>query len=305
MLEAFAPLSVRRGVRDPLPYSEGVPEHIWQQALAWVTAQIHPHTMGDTDLALMVAHLGMPSDGQSYLSNRVVGYCRSGDDAFLDVLDYLLHTCVTRQAFVNGQWVSSRSDENTSVQVLTDLLAAGRSCWKVGWVEESSGDASYRVIRRQYRLERRVTEAAEQEYLHARGIGGKAGDKLTEAWHAAYGHHEDAGQCWKASIAAVEAALQPIVAPKEESARLGKMRKQIRDAPQKWMCALPVWDDEGLSSVEAFLTVLNRITYEDGRHGGDVRVPDMKQARAVLMAAVTVVEWTRSGVFARAEGARE
>lgn len=304
MLETFAPLSVRRGLREPLPYSEGVPDHIHQQAFAWVAAQIDPRVFDKADLALMVARLGMPRDGQNLLTNRVLGYCRSDDDAFLDVLDYLLHLRVTQQTFVNGEWMSGRSDEDIPVQALSDLFDAGRSCWKVGWIEESSGDASYRVVRQQYRLERRVTEAAEQEYLYARGIGGKAGDKLTEAWHAAYGHHEDAGQCWKASISAVEAALQPIVAPKEESARLGKMRKQIRDAPQKWICALPVWDDEGLSSVEAFLTVLNRITYEDGRHGGDVRVPNLQQARAVLMATVTVVEWIRGGVFARAEGAR-
>lgn len=303
MLDAFVPLSVRRGLRDPLPYSEGVPEHIRQQAFSWVATQIAPSVFTTAELSLLVAHLDVSGGVQISMRNRVMEYCDSSDHAFLDVLDYLLHTRTTESHFVDGHLISGRgTGPDVAVEELSNVLDAGRSCWKIGWVENSSGDASYRIVRRQYCLGRRVTEAAEQGYLQARGISGKAGDKLTEAWHAAYGRDGNAEQCWKASIAAVEAALQPIIAPKEENARLGKMRKQIRDAPQKWVCVLPVWDDEGLSSVEAFLAVLNRITYEDGRHGGDSRVPDMQQARAVLMAAVTVVEWIRDGVFARVEG---
>jgi len=304
MLENFAPLSVRRGLREPLPYSEGVPEHIHQQAFSWVENKIDWRAPDNADLNLMVARLGIPSNGQNLLKNRVLGYCRSDQDAFLDVLDYLLHNSFAQKTFINGERVFGRDDDNDpTVQDLSDLLDAGRSCWKVGWTENHNGDASYRVIRQQYRLERRVTEAAEQEYLQARGIGGKAGDKLTEAWHAAYGREENAEQCWKASVAAVEAALQPVVSPNNTGARLGTMRGDIKAAQHKWECDLPVWGDEKITAVEAFLNVLNRITYDTGRHGGDERVPEMREARAVLMVVVTVVEWVRDSVFRPAERA--
>ncbi|MFC4902707.1 hypothetical protein [Kocuria oceani] len=112
-------------------------------------------------------------------------------------------------------------------------------------------------------------------------------DKLAEAWHVAYGRAEDAKQCWKASVVAVEVALQPVVSPKNPGAGFGAMRKDIKAAPQKRECDLPVWGDEKLSLVEAFRNVLSRVTYE---HGGDDRIAEMREAHAVLMAAVLVVE---------------
>ena len=87
-------------------------------------------------------------------------------------------------------------------------------------------------------------------------------DKLAEAWHAAYGRAEDAKQCWKASVVAVEAALQPVVSPKNPGAGFGAMRKDIKATPQKWECDLPVWGDEKIPLVEAFRNVLSRVTYE-------------------------------------------
>lgn len=298
MPESFAPLSVCQGWRDPLPYREGVREHIRQQALNWVLDRINersftPHT------PLVVAHLGMPETLSRTLNSRVMDHCESSDEGFLDVLDYILHTRTTEHRSLSGYSVPRR-DTDLQVQGLTRLLDAGRSCWKVAWTEEPAGDLT--TTRRRYRIKRRVTEGAEQEYLQARSIGGKAGDKLTEAWHAAYGCEEDAEQCWKASVAAVEAALQPVVSPKSPGAGLGAMRMDIKAAPQKWECDLPVWGDEKITPVEAFRNVLSRVTYENGRHGGDSRVAEMREARAVLMVAVTIVEWLRDGVFRCAGG---
>lgn len=264
----------------------------------------------DVELSTMVAHLQMPTFKEAdligfremALDGRVMAYCDSDDDAFLDVLDYLLHTRTTRHLPV-GEYSLSGGDKDAAIQRLSALLDAGRSCWKVSWTETSAGDPSHPITQRRYRLERRVTETAEQEYLQARGIGGKAGDKLTEAWHAAYGRTENAEQCWKASVSAVEAALQPVVSPNNTGARLGTMRGDIKAAPHKWECDLPVWGDEKITAVEAFLNVLNRITYDTGRHGGDEQVPEMREARAVLMVAVTVVEWVRDSVFRPTEGA--
>lgn len=298
MFEPPAPLSFRRGLCDPLPYSEGVPEHIRQQAFSWVSTLINDRSF-HIDVSTMVAHLQIPAFKGATLEHRVMAFCRSGDDEFLDVLDYLLHTRTTIHLPLGRYGLSGR-DKDTAVQALTKLLDAGRSCWTVSWTE-TSDEGSLSSTTRRYRLERRVAKATEQEYLQARDIGGKAGDKLTEAWHAAFGRSENAEQCWKASVAAVEAALQPVVSPNNSGARLGTMRKDIKAAPHKWECDLPVWGDEKITSVEAFLSVLNRITYDDGRHGGDDRVPGMREARAVLMVAVTVVEWVRDKVFRPAE----
>lgn len=294
MPNAFVPLSVRQGSRDPLPYSEGVPGHIRQQAFSWVRSRISTSGFAP-QVSLMVAHLGMPIVERTTLEERVMQYCRSSDEAFLDVLDYLLHTRTTEHHPMSAYSIPRR-DIDTAVQTLIDLLDAGRSCWKVSWVEESIGDTT---TRRQYCLERRVTEAAEGEYLRAREIGGKAGEKLTEAWHAAYGRDENAEQCWKSSIAAVEAALQPVVSPKNPGAGLGALRNDIKAAPQNWECDLPVWGDEKITPVEAFVSVLSRITYENGRHGGDARKSTIREARAVLMIAVAVVEWMRDEMFRR------
>lgn len=301
MSEPFVPLSVRRGLRDPLPYSEGVPEHIRQQAISWVSKLVRGSSF-NIDVSTMVAQLQIPELRQGGLEDRVITFCTYDDDTFLEVLDYLLHTRTTTHrplgeySVFEDEHAFSRADKDPAVQELSNLLEAGRSCWTVGWVE-TSGEGPFGSSTRRYCLERRVAEGTEQEYLQARGIGGKAGEKLTEAWHAAFGRAEDAEQCWKASVTAVEAALQPVVSPNNSGARLGTMRNGIKAAPHKWECDLPVWGDEGITSVEAFLNVLNRITYDNGRHGGDDRVPEMREARAVLMVAVTVVEWVRDGVF--------
>lgn len=305
-------------MRDPLPYSEGVPGHIRQQAFSWLSERMG--TRGFTvNVSMMIAHLAIPEGWERDFDNirplslnvRVQKYCQSDDDAFLDVLDYILQQFVMNRLHGKTIQISRNDGERAGVRAvsnLAQLLDAGRSCWRVGWTEEESDDSQ--VIHRRYCLERRVTEAAESEYLRARGIGGKAGAKLTEAWHAAYGRTENPEQCWKASVAAVEAVLQPVVSPQNPSAGLGAIRGDIRAALHKWECDLPVWGDERktwtdekTASVEAFLSVLNRVTYEKGRHGGDDRAAEMREARAVLMVAVTIVEWVRDDVFRSAKRA--
>lgn len=300
MTEPFQPLSVRNGTRDPLPYHDGIPEHLESQLLAWVGAEIGPQDSVIVS-AIMLAELQIPPSQTARTDQqRILHYCGRGNTETLDVIDYLLASHPVFSAEID--------DAPTAVLAMSYLLGGGRSLWTVvlvaaetvGQLPGFTEQSPYRAV-----LQRRVPKAVEEQYLAARGIGGTAGDQLTKAWHAAYGLDADAEVAWKAAIKAVEAALTPVVEPDTDRSSLGKLRKLIAAAPHKWVCDLPVWDDEKMTEVDAFLQCLSRVTYDYDRHPstGGAPVLTLEAARAVLMQAVTICEWIRTGIFRRADTA--
>jgi hypothetical protein len=223
-----------------------------------------------------MAHLQIPPSAKpGWALDHVFEYCRRDDDQFLDVIDFVL------RRFPIGA---------PRLRALDELLNDGRSCWKIGRADT-------------LQLERRISEQAESMYLSALTSTTGASTHLQAAWSAAYGRPIDAKRAWHEAVAAVEAALQPIVLPKATRASLGSLQNALREAPVKWVCSLPLGSKEEIDSMEAFSTVLDRVMYEPGRHGTDGGTATIEEARSVLMVAVTIVEWVRTGVLAPADNA--
>ncbi|WP_156523338.1 MULTISPECIES: hypothetical protein [Kocuria] len=278
MTESFEPLSVRRGRRDPLPYVDGIPNHIYLGVMEWVKDALS--TVDERVEMLMAAKLSIVPGATYY--HGIIDACRKSEDIVLDVVDYIFRQGICLY-------------KNQALE-LGEILDAGRSLWTVGFPED--GSKPY--------LQRRVPESVEKRYLAARATEGLVKDQLTLAWHKAYGREEDAEGSWKAAIKAVEATLGPIVTPRNSGASLGQIRASIADGEKKdkWVCSLPLWGDEtvkGMTSVQAFLQVLSRLPFDVGRHGTDNRQADITQARAVMDIAVVIINWVNQGVFKAAK----
>jgi len=162
-----------------------------------------------------------------------------------------------------------------------EILDTGMSVWTVGEDGES--------------LVRRVGQTAGEALSRALEPDDEAARHLSEAWHDAYGLDPNPGEACGNATKAVEALLRPIVAPGNKVATIGSMRGEIRNTPARFRFLVD--PDEG-----AFLPFLNVVYYKGGRHGGDTKAPPtLEEARACVQMAVTLVEWLRSGVFARTE----
>lgn len=157
------------------------------------------------------------------------------------------------------------------------------------------GGSTLRVSPSKRALDERVSDAAEKAVTVAVTPGDAAAGHLVEAWDAAHSREPDAERACAMATRAVEAILKPIASPKDRVATFGKMKAAIRDSPSSF--AFELADDAA-----AFLPYLELAGYQPGRHGGDDKAPpSLAQARAIVQAAVMLVEWIRTGVFRRAD----
>lgn len=231
----------------------------------------------------MNAALGIPSSDYGRFQ-AVRDHCVDDIDT-LDVIDYILQHCHA---------------DSVEGPILSDLLDAGRSQWKLLFIEEEfedeygaphSGD--------HFMLVARVSKELESIYLGARSASEVAGGSLTLAWALAYGRDEDPKGAWRAAIAAVENVLQPIILPKNSSASLGHIKREIEKCPDKFDSLLPTWPSDKISSIDAFKRVFNILTYEPGRHGTDPTIPAIETARSVVAVAAVIVLWVQEGMIRR------
>ncbi|MBN6754328.1 hypothetical protein JRG18_12620 [Kocuria palustris] len=298
MSEPYQPLSVRTGQRAPLPYHEGVPSHLQSELLDAVRFGAAEADGGDV-ASLMVLELQIPQDySGADPMDRIVSYCQASSENFLDALDYVL-AC---QRVYN---LDPASASGIIGEVFLSLELGG-SVWRVvidpvAEDQRSSGPAWSYGSKFRAGLRRRVPVAEEDLYLSALDSQGGAPGHLRTAWHAAYGRPAEPLKAWQSAIKAVEAALQPIVEPDNPAARLGAMRSKILQGRDNFRCELPIWANADADDpVEAFTQALSRVTYEPARHGASEQDWTPEQAQAVLGQAVTICEWIRLGIFARA-----
>lgn len=268
----YEPLSVRRGLREPLGFHPGIPPHIRVQVTEWVK----PHLIDRTGQPVTEVLDGVISRMQWPIVEHdafdrlraVMRFVQGNEDYFLDLLHLLCQA-------------TSRPDRYE----LDRILEVGMSEWRV-MLDDPSG------------LEERLTDETRAAFSAAMSHEDGAVEHLADAWSKAFGRTQEPGGAWHAAVKAVEAVLQPVVEPKNPTARLGTMVPALKAKPEKWTFVLA--SPDGQYTAEVFLRALQVVGYEPGRHGTDPERATIEQARVVVLQAVTIVEWLRAGALKQA-----
>lgn len=200
------------------------------------------------------------------------------DDTLLQFVDYCI---ATENAFTRA-----RNDE------LEAILSECGSAWKVGTRDGFAG------------LERRVPLGVQDAAENTMTTAGHAGNRLSQAWHAAFGVSPDPSKAYSLAIKAVEDAAKHAVTPNDALATLGKMNNVIRDQAD-W--SLPLQREDSTFSTKDVLLAMSRSLWagQVDRHGG-TDTPDTppidvtkEAAEVAVMLAVPLVQWFTSGAADR------
>lgn len=171
---------------------------------------------------------------------------------------------------------------------LESILSAGSSAWKVG---ERDGFAG---------LERRVPEGMQIAAESAMNRPGDGGRLLAEAWHATYGVNRQPDLGYRKSIEAVEAVVLPLVAPKDDTATLGKAIGQMR-AEGNWK--LPFIKEHKENPSQGVVLGMMQALWSghSDRHPGTASyvLSTQEAAEAAVSLAVTLVNLFSNGGIAR------
>lgn len=187
----------------------------------------------------------------------------------LDLLDYCLG--------VRHDWAGA--------QELESVLARSGSAWTVG--EDHEGRLG---------LTRRVDEtvlAAAAEEMKQRS---NPSSYLRSAWHHVYGRNPNPSTAYHDAVRAVEAAVRPVVTPRDGQATLGRMIGALRDKPGKWDTVIGDVD-----TVRKMMATIWKSQFD--RHGTDDTTKALNvsqsEAEAAVQVAVTLVQLFRTGAIRR------
>lgn len=270
-MSSWQPLSVRRRLREPDGPYDGVPGHLEHALIEWLRnlfwdpdEEIDRAVLGGV---VAYTHLETPRGlPPSLLLQHVLDSCREDEDVCLDIVDAALHV----------------THDTHATATLGHLLRAAGSEWKVN--SDRRG------------LEQRVDESANESFQLATAPADEASGQLREAWSAVYGRQPNPSDAWDHAIKAVEAVLVPIVTPNDARPTLGRVLGQL--ASSRVTLDLDT-SHRSLDSVETLEAILRLLWPNPDRHsGGAGRMPSQHEAEAVVHLAVTIVQWTRSGVIA-------
>lgn len=263
---AWEPLSVREGWTEPVTHQEGVPDHLKRPLIDWVASTIHPPTLDGPDsealCQIVLVRLNIPTPGSDSYWTTLRSACKQNEEVLLTTIDALLLVDAVR------------SDD----QSLRSLLEMGGSVWTVSPSRKS--------------LERRVDSTAREAASAAVAPDDEAATELAQAWSEAFGRHPDPSDAWDHAIKAVEAVAIPAVCPKKDKANLGTVAGQLKAQPEQFHFTL--------GDVTTVESMIRRMWVNPDRHrGAEHRNPTQREAEAVVMLAVTLVQWFRTGAIRR------
>lgn len=270
MSDRWQPLSVRRGLRQPAKPAD-VPDVLRYPLRHWLEGAMGYRARLNVDLvhrvAMRVGVTLLPSVYQS-AGGQLLDATFADDDVLLDVLDAVLKETAGRAA-----------------PGLRELLELGGSTWTV------SADGT----ELQQRVPPTYADAAEAAMTPA----DQASGELREAWAKVYGRDPDPSDAWDHAIKAVEAVIVPIVVPKKAKATLGDVLGELKANPGGFGFVLNS-SSQTVGPVETVEAMLRMIWPNPDRHGGAAtRAPTLAEAETVVQVALTVVQWCRSGAFAK------
>jgi len=206
--------------------------------------------------------------------------CEKDEDLFLSVLDLALRD------------LGGNEENNTAIDRLNYLLAAGGSAWMVALDRRS--------------LVKRVQPEVVQAARRVIQSGSPAAPYLAEAWRHTYGRNPNPSSGYREAVRAVEAAVCPVIIPKNRKPTLGRAIAALHEAPPGNFATVFEDNAPDIKPLDAVLGLMRLVwTNQLDRHGtADEDAPlhvSQQQAEAALYAAVTLVQWFQCGVVRRAK----
>lgn len=275
----FQPLSVRRGVRKPFVLQEGVPLHIREQVVPTVQTWLYrnPEHAARISVALEIpVDRSMPGWPAAIASVE-----ETDDDTLLDVVDMYLRLAT--------QHISTSSASADGPKLVRDAFKLGHSVWAV---KPSTLGPWF--------LERRVSDEISQSYKSVLTLANSAAAHLSDAWRSVFSRQRNASTAWSSATKALEAALAPIVIPKNDRPQYGTIVNALKARPDKWDADLS--GDDAAERVIAFIRLLELVPYAPDRHG----TPDFAHiepglARSIVLITTSILELIHQDGLRRVE----
>lgn len=285
-------LSVRRGLagNDDVLF-EGVPDHLRPALARWAQWQLGtiPDETGDELRAILNDKIDRQNRMIDVLASAQVAVPRTAGSSWL-------FNDVALLIEDPGVGHSYRADDILQL-VDMHLQLHGGGADQLGEILETGGSAWTVATEPVPRLERRVPDEEHQVYAAAITPADEASAQLQEAWGKVYGLTPDPSDAWDHAIKAVEVLLHPIVSPDDGDPTLGKMLRNLKAKPEKWILTLTS-SSKKVGAVEALTVMLGLMWTNPDRHGsGSSRVPTQAEAEQVVRLAVFVVGWLRIGAL--------
>jgi len=276
----WRPLS-RRGDESYDALVEGVPSWLQSTLTEFVVSRIT--VSGNIGLAPHRAmlqkaerELRWPLDwthGAESAIETIWSVVRSNPDSLLDFVDFCLKSLEFYESDVAHQ--------------LAEQFKEAGSVWTVDDV-----DGRFALVRR---VDQAVADAAKAVMSSA----GRAGKHLAKAWGHVYGRQPEPSTAYREAVRAVEAVGIPVISPRNPTATLGTMIKDMGSAPAKWAVVLKPKVGDPVLMIRETMELL--WTAELDRHGtADENVPlhvSAEEAEAAIHLAVTLVHWFHNGAI--------
>lgn len=181
-------------------------------------------------------------------------------------------------------------DDQSKADVLADILDRSKSAVTVG--------ERFGLPGLVHRVPTGVQVAADDVMSRA----GHAGVRLAKAWEALYGLTPEPSTAYSLAIKAVEDAAIPVVSPKNGSATLGTV---LRDMEAQGDWKLPMAREHSQAAPGDVLISNMRMLWhgQHDRHGGQPSAAgnvSLEEAAVAVGLAVTLVSWFDAGLVTRA-----
>ena len=223
-MDRFRPLSQREGSRasDYDALYEDVPSWLRPSLERWISERFPrirragwaEHTNAPLETVERVLRIPLDwSNGSGSALEELLSVCRVLPERMLDLVDMLLANPPDN--------VTVSADQ---IYELERMLAEAGSAWTARHNPRG--------------LHRRVEPAAQEAAEQVLDSGTRAAGYLAKAWSHAWGRTSEPSGAFRDAVRAVEAALKPIVSPKDNVTTLGKVIGQIRSAPPAFQIRL-------------------------------------------------------------------
>ncbi|MFJ4166842.1 hypothetical protein ACIPY5_14925 [Microbacterium sp. NPDC089698] len=257
---------------------EMLPDHVRPAVMDWLDRALRQFNGNDSIHLIQTSlHVDLELDTNLFYDASEVldAVVERGDRFLIRTIDLLLAT------------QNSLYESYNAALTLDMYLSRGAS--SIAVTESDEGP---------YRITRRLPDGVEQVASTATETANEAaGRHLASAWRAATAFDADASKAMVEAIRAVEAAAGPVITPKEQPPRLGKIVAALKDSP-RWRLTLQSRDDGHPDHRLVLIGMLETLAFaQRDRHGGEPAAP--VEAMGHVQLASTLVSWFSTGVVTR------